>query len=71
MALKRESSYQGSVSRRLNRVFPVFSQGYTPKEETLMDTPENRIVLHRAAFWQQRNKEKEAKRNKNLHLHSC
>lgn len=71
MTLKRESSYQGSVSRRLNRVFPVFRQGYTPKETTLMDTPEIRIVQHRAAFWQQRNKEKEAKRNKNLHLHSC
>jgi len=28
-----------------------------------MDTPENLIVRHRAAFWQDRNKEKEAKRN--------
>jgi hypothetical protein len=63
MALKRESSYQGSVSRRLKRAFPVFAQGFAPKERTLMDTPENLIVRHRAAFWQDRNKEKEAKRN--------
>jgi len=69
MALKRESSYQGSVSRRLNRVFPVFLQGCEPKERTLMDTPENPIVRHRALFGNGTKKKKQ--KETNSHRHAC